>query len=90
MLYSAVLVSTVHQNEIAIHKHISPHFLISFPNFHSALSRVLSAIQYVLISYIFIHSINSINFLSKNKTNKQKKNKGYKVHFVVFSVTKSI
>ena len=51
LLYNAVLVSTVQQNESAIHMHISPPFgLPSHSGHHSALSRLPCAREYVLIN----------------------------------------
>ena len=52
LLSNAVLVSTVQQNESAIHIHSSPPYWIpSHSGHHRTLSRSPCAIQYVLISY---------------------------------------
>ena len=56
-----LLVSTVQQNESAIHIHVSPPVWPSFPlGSHSALSGVPCAIQYILISYLFYAQFNSV------------------------------
>ena len=47
-------------NEPYIYLYPFPFELPSHSGHHSALSRLLCAIQYVLISIYFIHSINSI------------------------------
>ena len=55
LLYNVVLVSAVLRSESAICIHISP-FFFGFPSHlghHRALSRVLCAIQQVLIRYLF-------------------------------------
>ena len=54
-----MFVSTVQQNELATHTHIYsfPFGLPSHSDHHSALSRVLCAVQYNLISNLFYTSI---------------------------------
>ena len=61
MLYNVVLVSTVQQSESVMCIHISPLISVSFHlGHHRASSRVPCAIQQILISYLFIPSINSV------------------------------
>jgi len=62
ILYNVVLASSAQQNESTTCIHISPPFWIpSHSGHHSALSRVLCAIQMFSSIVYFIHTINSVS-----------------------------